>query len=177
VASAVAARDSFAEWIWSALGVPAFLYGPERSLPEVRRLAGSGSSPDVGAGRHASAGAVAVGAREVLVAYNLWLASADLELAQSIVRGLRGPSVRALALPVGDGVQVSMNLVHPLAVGPLQVYDEVALLADIERAELVGLLPASVLEAIPRERWAQLDVDTERTIESRLARRRLEPNA
>ena len=41
MASAVAARDSFAEWIWSSLGVPAFLYGPERSLPEVRRLAGS----------------------------------------------------------------------------------------------------------------------------------------
>src|SRR5437762_2268446 len=39
LSDAVVARDAFATWIFAELGVPAFLYGPERSLPEVRRSA------------------------------------------------------------------------------------------------------------------------------------------
>jgi hypothetical protein len=37
-------------------------------------------------------------------------------------------------------------------------------------AELVGLLPRQVLEAIPPDRWAALDLDDERTVEARLGR-------
>jgi len=51
------------------------------------------------------------------------------------------------------------------------VYDRVAELAEIERAELVGLVPARVLAAIPRSRWTTLDLSNERTIEWRIARR------
>jgi len=63
---------------------------------------------------------------------------------------------------------VSMNLVAPLEVGPEHAYDAVAALAPVGRAELVGLLPAAVLEAIPESRWAELDLSPARTIESRL---------
>ena len=144
----MAARDSFASWAGAELGLPCFLYGPERTLPEVRRGAFSVLSPDAGpSDPHPTAGACAVGARRPLVAYNLWLESAGLDVARAIARSLRGPAVRALGLPVGDSVQVSMNLVDPLVVGPADVYDQVAAIARIARAELVGLVPRAVLDA------------------------------
>ena len=71
---AVAARDRFASWAANELGVPCFLYGPERSLPDVRRSAFRSLAPDVGpAEPHPAAGAICAGARPVLIAYNLWL--------------------------------------------------------------------------------------------------------
>ena len=171
---AVAARDCFVTWLADELGVPAFAYGARRSpLPAVRRQAFRDLAPDAGPPQpHPTAGATAVGARPVLVAYNLWLAEpADLPLARSLARSLRGPAVRALGLPVGDAVQVSLNLVDPLAVGPDTVYDAVAAEAPIARAELVGLAPRSVLDSIDPQRWPELDLDHERTIEARLSRR------
>lgn len=166
--AAVAARDRFVAWAAHELDLPCFTYGPERSLPEVRRRAFVDLEPDAGPARpHPTAGAVAVGARPVLVAYNLWLAEPDLDLARRLARGLRGPAVRALGLAVGDHVQVSMNLVAPEQVGPADVYDRVAATTAIRRAELVGLVPRAVLEAITPERWHQLDLAPDRTIEAR----------
>lgn len=166
---AVAARDAMARWLADELAVPCFVYGPERSLPEVRRRAFVDLAPDVGPPvPHPTAGACAVGARPVLVAYNLWLARPDLAQARALARDLRGPAVRALGLEVGDEVQVSMNLVDPAAVGPAEVYDRVAAQAPIARAELVGLVPEAVLHAIAPHRWAQLDLAEDRTIEGRL---------
>lgn len=168
---AVAARDRFAAWAAAELGLPCFAYGPERTLPEVRRHAWADLGPTTGPSRpHPTAGAVAVGARPVLVAYNLWLAAPDLALARRLAAALRRPEVRALGLAVGDEVQVSFNLVAPEVVGPGQVWDEVAAQAEVARAELVGLVPEAVLRAAPEERWAQLDLAPDRTIEARLAR-------
>jgi glutamate formiminotransferase / 5-formyltetrahydrofolate cyclo-ligase len=168
---ALAARGRFATWAGSELGVPCFLYGPERTLPQVRRTAFTDLTPDTGPPQpHPSAGATAVGARPVLVAYNVWLAQPDLDLARRIAARLRGPAVRALGLAVGEHVQVSMNLLAPDAVGPAEVYDAVAMLAPVARAELVGLLPAAVLDRADRHRWTELDLADDRTIESRLER-------
>ena len=61
-----------------------------------------------------------------------------------------------------------MNLVAPEEVGPAAAFDLVAARAPVERAELVGLVPASVLAAVPSQRWAELDLDESRTIEARL---------
>jgi glutamate formiminotransferase len=166
---AVAARDRFAAWAAASLGLPCFLYGPERSLPDVRRQAFSALAPDTGpSAPHPTAGAVAVGARPVLVAYNLWLASADVARAREVARSQRSEHVRALGLDVGGQAQVSCNLVSPLVVGPDAVYDAVAAVAEVARAELVGLVPAAVAAAIPERRWAEVDVDPSRTIEARL---------
>ena len=83
---------------------PASCYGPERTLPEVRR----GAFTSLRARHRArpspipTAGAIAVGARPVLVAYNLWLAEPDLDEARRIARGVRSDAVRALGLAVGD---------------------------------------------------------------------------
>jgi glutamate formiminotransferase len=177
---AVALRDDFAHWLGTELGVPSFLYGPlpgggNRTLPEIRRhaFAVGGLAPDFGPPRpDPRTGASAVGARRVLVAYNVWVSS--VEVARRVAPAVRGPAVRALGLAVGDRAQVSCNLIDPAAYGPARLFDEVgALVAQaggaVQGAELVGLLPQTVLAAIPRSRWAGLGLDERSTIEARLA--------
>lgn len=172
------ARDRFSEWAAGELGVPCFMYGPrsagpERSLPEIRRSAWTSLSPDAGpSSPHATAGAMCVGAREPLIAYNIWLDGPDLATARAIAAEVRSEHIRALGLQVGRFTQVSMNLVAPHLVGPAEAFDAVAHLVEVSRAELVGLAPAAVLAEIPRSRWPELDVSTDRTIEWRLAHHR-----
>ena len=182
LADAVAARDAFAAWLANEFTVPCFLYGPERSLPEVRRRAFRELAPDVGPpAPHPTAGACCVGARPVLVAYNVWLAEPELARAREIAAAVRSPTVRALGLACGDRVQVSMNLVAPEITGPGEAYDAVAARARVAGAELVGLVPAAVLDHIPPSRWEELDLDPDRTIEARVGGavrlRRAEPSA
>jgi len=170
---AIAARDAFAAWAHDELALPCFRYGPERSLPEVRRRAFVDLDPDSGPARpHPTAGATCVGARPYLVAYNVWLAEPDLDRAREVAAAVRSPSVRALGLACGQRVQVSMNLVEPLVCGPAAAFDAVAALTAVAGAELVGLVPASVLAAVPPARYAELDLGPDRTIEARLGRRR-----
>ena len=57
-----------------------------------------------------------------------------------------------------------MNLVDPYALGPATAYDAVAARAQVDRAELVGLVPAAVLAAVPPERWAELGLGPDRTL-------------
>ena len=88
VDDALAARDAFSTWAADELAVPCFRYGPERTLPDIRRGAFTTLAPDVGpAEPHPTAGAMAVGARPVLVAYNVWLAEPDLALAKQLAAG------------------------------------------------------------------------------------------
>lgn len=166
---AIDRRDDFATWAGAALKLPCFVYGPERSLPDVRRAVWTSLRPDFGpAAPHPTAGAAAVGARPPLVAYNLWLEQADLDAARAIAAGLRGPALRALGLQVGDAVQVSCNLIDPYRLGPEAVFDAVASRTGIARAELVGLVPATVLDAIPAHRRTELGMAPSSTIEARL---------
>lgn len=174
-------RDDFARWLADELGVPSFLYGPlpggrNRSLPDIRRHAfapTAGLTPDFGPAKpNPRTGATAVGARRVLVAYNVWVSS--LEVARQVAPQVRGPSVRALSLAVGDRAQVSCNLIEPDAFGPAQLYDAVAALAAeaggrVDGGELVGLLPEVVLAAVPPARWPELGLSAEATVESLLA--------
>lgn len=169
---AIKARDEFAKFAATELGVPCFVYGPERTLPYIRTHAYKDLLPDCGPSLpHPTAGSICVGARPLLVAYNLWLKDASLEVAKEISASIRSESVRALGMQVGRNAQVSMNLIAPHLVGPADVYDEVAMHAEIERAELVGLIPSRVLATIARSRWEQLDVGSEKTIEWRIAAR------
>ena len=170
MADAISARDAFARWAADDLEVPCFLYGEERTLPQVRREAWRTLVPDTGPGEpHPTAGAMCVGARLPLVAYNVWLAEPDLALARRIAAAIRGPNLRALGLGVGQRVQVSMNLIAPEVLGPAAAYDLVAAQASVAGAELVGLVPETVLLAIAPERWDELDLGPDRTIEHRLA--------
>lgn len=170
-------RDTTGHWIASNFEVPVFFYGligsTFRTLPEVRRRAFSSLAPDVGPAQASQRlGAVALGERTVLVAWNLWLHGVSLERARQISTGLRRPEVRSLAFRVGDQVQVSCNLIEPELVGPSTLYDQVLAQLEtgeqIDHAELVGLTPRSVLLAEVPERWAQLGLSEEATIEGRL---------
>jgi len=182
VSDARRARDDFARWASAEFDVPVFVYGPadsgERQLPDIRRHAFADVLPDFGpSSPHRTAGAICVGVRDVLVAYNIWLdGDVPIDVARAIARDARGDGVRTLALQVGTRVQISTNLVTPRRVGPMHAFDRVQNLAsthgvNVANGELVGLLPAEVLARIPQSRWTQLDLDVSRTIEARLARR------
>jgi glutamate formiminotransferase len=125
--------------------------------PAVRRAAAV-AAPDLGGpGLHPTAGATAVGARGVLVAYNVDLADADVALARSIATAVRErdgglPAVRAMGVELaGRGlVQVSMNLLDFRVTPPAVAFAAVARLAGLAgarvvRSEVVGLVPAAAL--------------------------------
>jgi glutamate formiminotransferase len=114
--------------------------------------------PDFGGPEpHPTAGATAVGARAVLVAYNVDLAGADLDLARRIASAVRErdgglPAVRAMGVALeGRGlVQVSMNLLNYRVTPPAVAFAAVADLAAragarVVRSEVVGLVPAAAL--------------------------------
>jgi glutamate formiminotransferase / 5-formyltetrahydrofolate cyclo-ligase len=170
-------RDATAQWISETLAVPTFLYGTVngalRTLPEVRRHAFDDLRPDFGPlTAPAKLGAVAVGERPILVAWNIWLSGVSRDETRAIAKAVRRPEVRALAFRAGDFTQVSCNLIDPMVVGPSVVYDEVAALlpvgGEIVRCELVGLVPLRVLDAVETRRWTQLGLSEDQTIEGRL---------
>ena len=144
-----------AQQIWTRWQVPAFFYEAAGSVPleTVRRRAADGAAPDVGTGRHSSAGAVAIGARRFLIAWNIWLQSQDLVIAKRIASRIRASGggfagVKALGLPLASRnlVQVSINTTDYRATPLWVVYEAVKHLAreqgtGLLGAELIGLLP------------------------------------
>lgn len=169
---AVRARNEYAQWVSDEFDIPCFFYGPERTLPFIRKNAWEALEPDVGPHTpHVTAGAICVGAREPLVAYNVWLEGVSLSDTKKIAAAVRTSAIRTLGLQVGNMTQVSMNLVDPQHVGPAVAYDAVAALTAVHHAELVGLVPADVVEVIPMDRWEELDLSVETTIEWRLTHR------
>ena len=151
--SALETRNRLAQWIGSELSVPCFLYGPERTLPDVRRSAFRGLDPDSGPGTpHPTAGASAVGTRRPLIAYNLWLEKSGRGSGRERAQRrpvtwpprCASPVVRALGLPVRGGAQVSCNLLVASGAEMLWLYDEVTDASSARgyrlwRAEVVGL--------------------------------------
>ena len=170
---AIAARNDFAEWVARELDIPSFLYGPERSLPSIRKDAWVHLMPDTGpASPHDTAGAICVGAREPLVAYNVWLHNVDIAETRRIASLVRTEHIRTLGLQVGRFTQVSMNLIAPMIAGPDVAVDAVRQHVKIDHTELVGLLPNDVLQNISRDQWEELDLALNQTIEWRLEHRR-----
>lgn len=161
---------ALAERIGEELAVPVFLYGAvgegrrpafyrRGGLPELARRLESGELvPYAGPSRiPPRSGAVLVGARAPLVAYNVELSTSELAPAREIAAAVRAsggglPGVQAIGLflPSSGSVQVSMNVID-LDATPLHVaFAEVARLAAergiaVARGELVGLVPERVL--------------------------------
>jgi len=172
VDQAISMRDETAKWLSETFAVPVFLYGASRSLPEIRKTAFTELAPDFGPhAPHPVLGAVAMGERPVLVAWNIWLRDCTLARARLLARSVRSQEVRTLAFVVGDFVQVSCNLIAPGVVKPSEVFDQVALLLEgsetIHHCELVGLCPTSVVSSEDPSRLEQLGLSFEATIESR----------
>ncbi len=155
--------------MWRRYGVPVYFYEaaacrPDRvRLEDVRRgqfevlretvRTDPTRAPDAGTAElHPTAGATAVGARQFLIAYNIYLADGDLHAARAIARSLRASGggmagVKAMGVLVCGRPQVSMN-VTDYRVSPVsQVHAAVVRLAReigvrTAEGELVGLVPA-----------------------------------
>ena len=183
----------FGQRIAERFDLPVYFYAnaarrPERvKLADVRRgqyeglreeVSQRGREPDAGPPRlHPSAGAVAVGARPFLIAYNINLASDDVELAKRIARRVR-ESGGGLSKVQANGfwiaelrrAQVSMNLLD-FTVTPLWlVWDTVRDVAaedgvELAESELIGLAPLAALLAVADHAGAP----SEDTVERRLA--------
>ncbi len=153
------------ERIWRELCVPVYFYEAAalrqecQRLENVRRLAPAGLVPDLGNGRHPSAGASVVGARKFLVAWNINLRTSDTAAAKQIARAIREssgglPAVKSIGLPLESRgqSQVSINLVDFERTALYVVFDAVKQLCadrkiEIAGSELIGMIPAAALEA------------------------------
>jgi glutamate formiminotransferase len=177
-----------------SLGIPVYLYGSaattqhRRSLPDIRRGGYEGVAsrledplwkPDYGPKTlDPHRGAVAVGARPFLVAFNAYLDTDDVEVAGAVARQVREsggglPAVRALGFGVGGKAQVSMNLTDleqtPIPVALEAVRSAAADLgASVESTELVGLAPLEAVLQTARYYLGLRELDAHHVLESRL---------
>ena len=162
--------------ISGSCGLPVYLYGAAASRPEARELpdlrrgglkalkrrARNELPPDFGPREiDDRTGVVCVGARDVLIAFNVWIGAPE-ETAKAIADEVRTsggglPGVRALGLRLEEGVsQVSMNLTAPRATGVDAVYEKVKAAAlrrgaEVIATELVGVPPQRFMPDPQRE--------------------------
>jgi len=179
------------------LEVPVYLYGEAAVRPEGQSLSalrGRGLSaleermksgefaPDFGpASPHPTAGATAVGARSVLIAYNVLVETADVTIARRIAAalresqgGLRGVQALGFFLATRGCAQVSMNLVGPHLPRVVDVFRRVSDLAEtfgvsVRASEIVGLAPRAALAGASRENLLLGDDLAAHLLERRLA--------
>lgn len=194
----------FGEQIAARFDLPVYLYGEAAMRPERRRLAhvrrgqyealresigtDPDRAPDFGPPRiHPRGGAIAVGARKPLIAFNVNLRSSDIGIARKIATTIREssggmPAVQAmgvlLEVPGGEPMaQVSLNLVDWERTGIAAVVREIRRLAqeagtDIDHCELIGLAPTGALLEVAADALRLRDFSADQALELRLARER-----
>jgi len=174
MADAVRLAERLGERVARDLGIPVYLYAsaarrPERAdLAKVREgqfegiRASIGSdparAPDLGPLQvHPTAGAVAIGARPVLIAYNVVLTTPEVTVAKSIAKSVRArdgglPEVKALGFELAERqrAQVSMNLTDYRVTSVARAFEAVRTAAErlgtgVEDSEIVGLVPEDAL--------------------------------
>jgi len=186
----------FGRQLYERFGVPVYFYGHAAIVPwrnelaDVRRggyealaskMTNREDAPDIGKPEfNARAGATAVGARELLVAYNINLECADLRLAQKIASQIREKSgglkhVRAIGVILKSrGIaQVSINLTNCKKMPLKAIYDEVETLAaergiEILESELIGLVPKAAFAGAKPQYLKLRDFDKQRLLETHL---------
>ena len=193
---AVALAHRVGRTLGARFALPVYFYGEaalrqdRRRLSEIRRgeyealerkLADPAFAPDAGPARfNPRSGATAVGARGILVAYNVWLGSGDLEAARAIARavressgGLPGLQAMGVRLPSRGLAQVSMNLLDCRRTSLPVVFDRVRSEATrlgvaVKRGELVGLAPREAFAGRSPESVGLLDFTPAKLLESYL---------
>ena len=193
----VALAKDVARSVSDTFGLPVYLYeeaastDPRRNLADVRRGGLNGLAhrmkrpewrPDFGPDRpHASAGATAIGARHILIAYNINLATNRLSVAKRIASVIRASSgglsfVKAMGVQLEHRgiVQVSMNLTNYKETSMVTVFDAIAREASVDgvrvlESEIVGLVPADALPTDPARRLKLRMEDLDRVLERRLS--------
>lgn len=194
----------FGEQIAQRFDLPVYLYGEAALRPERRRLAtvrrgqyeglrdeigvNPDRAPDFGPPRlHPRGGAIAVGARKPLIAFNMNLATDDLATAIKIATTIREssggmPAVQAMGLLLENPghspmAQVSTNLVDWERTGIADVVREVRRLAreagtDIDHCELIGLAPTGALLEVAADTLGLRHFSADQALELRLAKDR-----
>jgi glutamate formiminotransferase len=194
----------FGEQVAKLFDVPVYLYGEAALRPERRRLAdvrrgqyeglkeeigvNPDREPDHGPSRmHPRGGAIAVGARKPLIAFNVNLATDDLALAKRIAHTIREssgglPAVQAMGVLLENPgerrhAQVSMNLVDWEQTGISRVVSQIRQLAleagtDIDHCELIGLAPTGALLEVAADALGLRSFSPDQALELRLAKDR-----
>jgi len=186
------------ERVGTELQIPVFLYEqaaghPDRARLETIRQGGlSGLGTRMAAGRtwrpdfgpphlHESAGAIAIGARHPLIAFNVNLNTADLSIAKQVAKTIRQsngglPCVKAIgvALPRRGLVQVSMNLtdyrVTSMATAFRAIHSEATKAGvEIVESELIGLVPQAALDQAASSLLQIRTFDSSKILETRLS--------
>jgi len=181
----------------AGLGIPVFFYAaasdpPGRRLSRLRRggfeAMREGFSPDLlpdlpaGAARpHPTAGATCVGARPVLLAWNVFVEGIDVEEARDIAArlretggGFKGLRALGLRLEEQDRVQVSMNLEDPFSTSPMAVFDAIeehvtARGGRIVETEVIGMIPDTLVHPATVGRLLLSDYGPARVLSRRVA--------
>lgn len=196
MAEAVTIAHRVGRTLGARFELPVFFYAeaalrPERkTLPPIRtgryeglatKLSDPAWKPDAGPARlNPRSGATAVGARGILVAFNVWLDSNDLDAARAIARAVREsseglPAVQAMGVPLARHgiVQVSLNLLDYRRTSLARVFERVKSEAarrgiSIRRSELVGLAPRDAFEGALPESLALPDFTPAKLLETHL---------
>jgi glutamate formiminotransferase len=197
LAEATAVARSVAERLAADHQLPVYLYGAAATAPERRsllavragqyeglptRLADPSWRPDYGPTRFdPRLGAVLVGARDVLVAYNVWLDSDDVAAARAIARAVRESGGGLAALQAMGArlerrgiVQVAMNLLDYRVTSLPQAFDAVRAEAakrgiGVRRGEMVGLAPRAAFAGRSPESVGLVDFTPALELETHLA--------
>lgn len=197
IAECVILAEELGEDVGTELGIPVYLYedaarSPDRKdLAKIRKGEFEGLKkelgenperiPDYGPNRiHETAGATVIGARSFLIAYNVNLATEDIDIAKSIAKSIREfsggfKSVKAMGFKLAERkmVQVSMNLVNYTHTSIETVFKEISRQAEeagveIIESEIVGLVPADALLGTDQEQLKLAHFSEDKIIENRL---------
>jgi len=189
--------NKFGKEFAESFSVPVFLYGESARREERKKLAnvragqfeqlcdliGSDSArePDYGPKRiHPTAGATAVGARRILIAYNVDLATKDLVIAKEIAKEIRQsdgglPGVQALGLRLENRgiVQVSTNLTDYKRTPVASVFEAISALArelnvQVVDSEVIGLVPKSALPITDLDHLKLINFSKDKILENRI---------
>lgn len=178
------------EKVGSELNIPVFLYEASATKPENKNLADvrkgeyeglkiKMNRPDYGPDKmHPTAGAIVIGARKYLVAFNVNLDTPDVEIAKEIAKKIREKdggmkAVKALGFEVDGKAQVSMNLVDFEVTNFDEVYNEIEKLANkkgvkIKSSEIYGMIPMESLIKAVRTTFKANGFKSDQILEKRL---------
>ncbi len=190
----VALARRLGERVSGELGIPVYFYEEAATRPERRNLENirrgeyeglkerigkdPDAKPDMGPEKIGPAGATVIGARQPLIAFNVYLSTDNVDVARKIARAVRHSSggfrfVKALGMLVGGQAQVSMNLTNFHRTPMYRVVEAIRREAarygvTVTHSEIVGLIPQDAL--INAARWyMQIDnLTPEVILENRL---------
>lgn len=192
----IAMARRLGERVARELDIPVYLYERAATRPERRDLTiirrgeyealkkeiatNPEREPDFGPKRVGKAGATAIGARQFLIAYNVNLATSDVQIAKDIARvireksgGLKSVKAKGFMLHSKNIAQVSMNLTDYTITGMLTAFNAVKAEAEkrgvrVRESELVGLVPLDALTQVTSQALGLPGLSAQKVIEMKL---------